>query len=107
MIKLPLPPSVNAMYRNVPKVGRVKTEAYKRWQKEAMASLTFQAWDMAEPPYKVTIRLNVDHKSDIDNRVKPILDLLVKHGILTGDQWVNELHVYRDRTVEQCEVEIE
>lgn len=104
MIELPLPPSLNTMFRNVPGVGRVKTGDYKTWQKRASTALTFAAWDVPAKPYIITIRLNIDHRSDVDNRVKPVLDLLVRHGVIEGDQWVNELHVYRDRTVEACTV---
>lgn len=103
-ISLPVPPSVNAMYRNVPKVGRVKTQSYKAWEKLAAQHLTLAACDVPEAPYDITIRVNVNHQSDIDNRVKPILDFLVKHKVITGDQWVNVLRVYRDRTVEGCTV---
>jgi Holliday junction resolvase RusA-like endonuclease len=104
MICLPLPPSLNNAFINSPR-GRYSSPAYKAWQFLAAERLTLQSWDMPSPPYGVTIRVNINHKSDIDNRVKPVLDLLVKHGVLTGDQWVNAIHVYRDRTVDGCTVE--
>lgn len=104
MIVLPIPPSLNGMYRNVPKIGRVKTREYKAWEKEAAKALTFAAWDCPVAPYEITIRININHRGDIDNRVKPILDLLVRHKVLTGDQWVNALHVYRDRSIQSCTV---
>lgn len=106
MIALPLPPSLNNAFVNRKDgKGRYRSSDYKAWQDRAAERLTLQSWDMPQPPYGVTIRVNIDHRSDIDNRVKPVLDLLVKHGVLTGDQWVNALHVYRDRTVEGCTVE--
>jgi Holliday junction resolvase RusA-like endonuclease len=104
MIELPLPPSTNNLFINLPGKGRVRSGAYKAWERQASASLTFASWDMPTKPYTVTIRLNMDHRGDIDNRVKAVLDLLVRHGVLEGDQWVNELHVYRDRTVAACQV---
>lgn len=105
MITLPLPPSVNSMFRNVPGVGRVRTSDYKSWERKASAALTFASWEMPGRPYTVTLRFNVNHQSDIDNRVKPVLDLLVRHKVIDGDQWVNALHVYRDRSIEGCTVE--
>lgn len=33
-------PSVNAMYRNVPGVGRVKSSDYKQWAKTALQELS-------------------------------------------------------------------
>lgn len=108
MIALPLPPSVNMMFinaRNATGRGRFPSPTYKAWKKKAAELLTLQSWDMPAPPYGVTIRVNINHQSDLDNRIKPLIDLLVKHGILTGDQWVNALHVYRDRTIDGCTVE--
>lgn len=109
MIRLPLPPSTNMMFinaRNATGRGRFPSPAYKAWKKSAANALTIAAWDMPSKPYAVTIRVNVNHQSDIDNRVKPILDLLVSHKVIVGDQWIDELHVYRDRTVDGCTVEI-
>lgn len=106
MIALPLPPSLNNAFTNRSDgQGRRVSKEYARWRREAAQMLTIQRHEMPEQPYGVTIRVNIDHRSDIDNRVKPVLDLLVKHGVLTGDQWVNALHVYRDRTVDGCTVE--
>jgi len=106
MISLPLPPSLNNAFVNRQDgKGRYRSSAYKAWQRAAGDCLSVSAWDIPSPPYGVTIRLNIDHRSDIDNRVKPVLDLLVKHGVLTGDQWVNSLHVYRDRSIDGCTVE--
>jgi Holliday junction resolvase RusA-like endonuclease len=106
MIALPLPPSTNNMFINAKNgKGRFLSPAYKAWRKSAAEALDICAWDMPAPPYGVTIRVNVNHQSDIDNRTKAVLDLLVEHKVLTGDQWVNALHVYRDRTIEGCTVE--
>ena len=99
-----MPPSANNMFFNVKGRGRVISKDYAAWRVRAAEALTLAAWDMPAKPYTVIIRLNIDHKSDIDNRVKPVLDLLVKHKVISGDQWVNALHVYRDRTVAACQV---
>ena len=108
MICLPIPPSVNELYRKAAfkgGKGRTVTPKYAAWREEAGLRLNLAAWDTPAPPYGIKIRMNINHNSDIDNRIKPLLDLLVKHGVLTGDQWVNALHVYRDRTIDGCIVE--
>lgn len=106
MIRLPTPPSTNNMFINAKNgKGRFLSPAYKAWRKAACEALDICAWDMPAAPYGVTIRVNVNHQSDIDNRVKACLDLLVEHKVLTGDQWINALHVYRDRTIDGCTVE--
>ena len=33
---IPMPPSVNGLFRNVPKVGRVRTRTYLRWIDESV-----------------------------------------------------------------------
>lgn len=106
MIRLPVPPSTNNLFINARNgKGRVISPAYRSWRKTAAKALTLSSWDMPERPYDITIRVNVDHRSDIDNRTKAVLDLLVEHKVIDGDQWVNALHVYRDRSIVACTVE--
>lgn len=106
MIVLPLPPSTNNLFINAKHgKGRFLSPDYKAWRKSAAEALTLCAWDMPARPYSVTIRVNINHQSDIDNRVKAVLDLLVERKVIEGDHWINALHVYRDRTVDGCTVE--
>lgn len=110
MIALPMPPSVNALFvqsRMGSRRGRAPSPQYVKWEREAGQALERQPWPECAPPYAVTIAVNIDRRGDIDNRVKPILDLLVKHGVIAGDQWVDALFVRRDRTVAGCTVHIE
>lgn len=106
MIRLPVPPSTNNLFINARNGrGRILSPDYRAWRKTAAKALTLSSWDMPSRPYGITIRVNVNHQSDIDNRTKAVLDLLVEHKIIDGDQWVNALHVYRDRTIVGCTVE--
>lgn len=106
MIVLPLPPSTNNLFINARNGrGRILSPDYKAWRKLAAKALTLQSWDMPGRPYGVTIRVNINHCRDLDNSTKAVLDLLVEHKVIDGDQWVNALHVYRDRTIEGCTVE--
>jgi Holliday junction resolvase RusA-like endonuclease len=41
-VKLPLPPSANKLFFNVPGKGRVKTRAYKNWRRNAVLSIFAQ-----------------------------------------------------------------
>lgn len=110
MIVLSLPPSVNALFvqtRMGSKRGRAPSPQYVAWKKQAGAELQSQPWPDCAPPYAITIAVNIDRRGDIDNRVKPVLDLLVKHGVITGDQWVDALFVRRDRSVTGVAVYIE
>lgn len=106
MIILPVPPSTNNLFINARNGrGRILSPDYKAWRKLAAKALTLQSWEMPGRPYGVTIRVNINHRRDLDNSTKAILDLLVEHKVIDGDQWVNALHVYRDRTVYGCTVE--
>lgn len=83
-----LPISVNAAYRNVPKIGRVKTTKYKNWQKDVGAQLSIQGLEKVCGEVEVSIfcRRPDKRKRDIDNLVKAVLDLLVAHNLIEDDR---------------------
>ena len=80
------PPSLNNAFVNGKK-GRFKSSAYKGWQGFAQTELRRQAgWHV---PGKVTIRIlysRADTKADLDNLIKPVLDLLVAAGRISDDR---------------------
>ena len=96
---LPLPPSANNLFANVPGQGRVKTREYRTWQTAAGWRLFAQvSADMrVTGPYVVDIILPEKMLGDIDNRIKPILDLLVGMERTPDDKHLRELHVYKNR----------
>lgn len=83
-----MPPSVNAMYVNVPGRGRAKSKKYADW-------LSAEGWNLAsqrrnfryfKEPVEVSITVpDAKPAFDADNRIKPTLDLLVKHGLIADD----------------------
>ncbi len=91
------PPSVNMAFRNVVKVGRVKTGEYKRWCAYAGAAIRghVPASERVAGKFSVSINLPRKMKGDIDNRVKGILDALVASGRVDDDRHMEELHVCR------------
>jgi len=100
IVFLPFPPSVNQLYRNVPKIGRVKTAKYNVWLGDARRHIAFsgglallpgrfQLTIAAAPPDK--------RKRDIDNICKPVLDLLVDVGAVEDDSLCEILTAYWDR----------
>ena len=90
---MPFPPSVNQIYRNVPKVGRVKTGEYKAWCTKAdkYALLT------PRPQYTKPVRAEyVFHKPDnrrrdLSNLEKAVGDTLVRWKVLTDDCLIHHL----------------
>lgn len=91
-ITIPCPPSVNALYRNVARVGRVKTSAYKDWAGNAGWILKSQ--NPTPVVGRVLVVINIQRpsgSSDLDNRAKAILDLLVTHKVIKDDKYVTAL----------------
>lgn len=88
VVHVPVPPSVNKLFRNVPGKGRAKTREYRDWQAVARRELRRQ-----KPTFfdgKVVILITVerhDKSSDIDNRVKALLDAL-KGIVIVDDKHV-------------------
>lgn len=112
-VVLPWPPSVNMLYANSPRKGRprVRSENYRRWQKEAGWTLISQHPRKYDVPVRVSIELVPPNGRgfDLDNRAKAVLDLLVTHGILRDDnvRWVRSVSVTYAELGAPCTVVLE
>jgi Holliday junction resolvase RusA-like endonuclease len=83
-LELPLPPSVNSAWANVVGVGRVRSTGYRRWHKRAMDELMLQKPGRVSGAYCIVIKLGrIKRRCDVDNRAKPLLDLLA--NVVTDD----------------------
>jgi Holliday junction resolvase RusA-like endonuclease len=101
---LPLPPSLNNAYRNLPGVGRVASDDLRHYKAAAVPLATFLAREAEfQVPPKARLRIaltfafatRTSHtQSDIDNRVKPMLDAL-SAALHFNDNRVDELIVRR------------
>lgn len=78
---------------NVKRGGRIKTPEYRAWITEAGHTLNLQKPTPVKGRTKVLITaVRPDkRKRDIANLEKPILDLLVAHGIIEDDSLVESL----------------
>ena len=104
------PPSANTLFANVPGRGRVKSKRYKTW-------LNCAGWELKEgigkkrirEPVHVVIKVarTITKKGkpsrkdgDIDNKIKPILDLLVANSVIEDDsaEHVYGIDIQWDRT---------
>lgn len=89
---LPLPPSTNNLFRNVNGKGRVKTDDYKAWQEAAGWALKAQRPTPIAGPVSISISIyRASKASDLDNRIKAVLDLIVEHSVIDDDRNVQEI----------------
>jgi len=100
-IELPYPPSVN----NYKRVGRtVMTKTGKSYQQRVNTNKNLKAIKRIPMPIEDEISLEVylhppdKRKRDIDNPCKPLIDSLVKGGLLKDDVQISRL------TIERCAI---
>lgn len=84
---LPMPPSVNGAYRNVPGLGRVKTKEYKSWATEAAILMKLQARGSIEGAYAIHVEIDRPDKRrrDLSNLLKVLEDTIVANGLVEDD----------------------
>jgi Holliday junction resolvase RusA-like endonuclease len=82
---VPMPPSVNQLFANVPKRGRVATKRYTAWRTEAGLRLNVQRPPRIEGPVELQYSIGSDTRADLGNTEKALTDLLVSANIIEGD----------------------
>jgi len=101
-LKLPLPPSVNS-YWGFAGSRRFLTLAAREFKKEVAHIVSQQKVSFGDKrlSFITTLHFKDRRKSDIDNRIKSLLDALVQAGLFNDDSQVDELHVYRGEIIRQ------
>jgi crossover junction endodeoxyribonuclease RusA len=96
---LPIPPSTNNLFRNLPQGGRAKTAAYKSWLIAAGWEIKMQRPPPLHPTLRTCLRVLIEaplgQNRDLDNAIKPILDILVKMGVIADDSLIDDLRIVR------------
>lgn len=101
------PPSTNGLFKNI-KGGRAKDERYITW-------LNAVGWDVKAARvkpihHKVAVTILVERpnrRSDIDNRLKAPLDLLVRQGVLLDDSQIERVTGQWSDAIKGCRIFIE
>lgn len=89
-LRLPLPPSANNMFANIPHRGRVPSERYKTWRRVADTEIMVQNRNPRRT-FASYVHVHIllgapdDRARDGDNLVKPVLDTLKRNGIIADD----------------------
>lgn len=92
-VVLTTPPSVNAMYATV-NGRRVKTRVARQWAAASAAKARLCMEPFHSGHYAVAIFAAVNHRSDLDNLAKPIMDTLVLAGA-PDDRWCDRIYMER------------
>lgn len=84
-LSLPMPPSVNHLFANVARKGRVATAKYTAWRIEAGLRLNLQRPPRIDGPVALEYCFGTDTRADLGNLEKATTDLLVSSNIIDGD----------------------
>lgn len=101
-ISLPKPPSINHIYGFTSRGGFARsyiTKIGKTWFEEAGYQLKAQL-PKAEPlteNLSISVELHTARRQDVDNILKPILDLLQKQAVIENDSQIYKLTVEKFR----------
>ena len=111
LIRLPVPPSTNAMYFNRKYGkgrGRIKTPAYRKWLVEADGWYLEQKRRLIHPPrVPLSIKIMLPKiRGDASNRIKAAEDYLVSRGITGDDRHNHEVSVKIVPELDCCVISI-
>jgi len=91
---MPTPPSANALFRNLPKGGRVKTPRYKDFIMQGMSAIHAQRVKPMRGYVVMVVGVErMSGRADIDNRLKALLDTIVMAKIIEDDRFVTAIAV--------------
>lgn len=111
-LRLPVPPSTNALYANRKGgrgKGRYKTQRYKQWFIDAdwCYRRQWRDWKFHRISGPFTAEIKIPKtRGDADNRVKPILDFLVRRAITDDDKHCRKVSVEVDPSLDCCHVTV-
>jgi len=77
-------------------VKRVKSPAYTQYETNIVARLWLQAEKVKPFPHKTPLEvicnwyLTNDINTDWDNPIKPLMDVLVKYGVIDDDRYIRK-----------------
>lgn len=111
---LPIPPSVNALWR-VSGRRMHRSKKYTGWIDECLLMLELEQRPQIAGPFICEITVGrprrkdgsiSTRKADIDNRVKPVLDLLQHAGIVVDDANAWQVMVMWSNDIDYCQVRV-
>lgn len=98
-LTLPIPPSANRLHVRVGRGKRARSPVYQTWLNNAGWRLSgglAGTKSKVKGPYTLDIAVPKKLRGDVDNRAKPVADLLVSHGVTPDDRHMQSVSVRRD-----------
>ncbi len=96
---IPLPPSANTIWRNRKGSGKPHLSSdYQAWKQEAGWMIKAAQLERIEGRFAMRVFVPADMTGDIDNRLKPILDL-AKEYVTDDDKFCDDLRISRSTEV--------
>ncbi|MGY2052387.1 RusA family crossover junction endodeoxyribonuclease [Methylobacterium sp. JK268] len=93
VVRLPVPPSVNALHAHGGRGGPRRSDAYRRWIAAAGWRLQAQRPGRVEGPYAIHLALPEASRCDLGNLEKAVSDLLQAHGVVTNDRKARDIRL--------------
>lgn len=100
ILRIDYPPSTNKIWRQAKAGKAYLSDAAKQYYRDCSVSIRHQLGNLGiSKPYCRPVAMLIDvyppdqRRRDLDNLAKPILDALVKGGVLTDDSYVHELRM--------------
>lgn len=111
ILDLPMPPSVNRIWRYSRQNGKAHlSERYKTWKRVADTYYLAHKrdWQPVHGHFRISLVLDIKHRgrTDIDSRMKALLDWLQRVELIENDSLCDGINVRWGRVSEGCRVEI-
>ena len=94
VLRLPVPPSVNALHAHGGRGGPRRSPAYAEWIRSAGWRLVQQRPGRVEGAYAIVLAMpRAATKADLGNLEKAVSDLLQSHGVITNDRRAEDIRL--------------
>jgi Holliday junction resolvase RusA-like endonuclease len=105
-LDLPFPPSVNRLWRSTKDGKHYRSPRYQTWFQAAGLEINRQRPGRVSGQFSVLLQLGrPDRRSrDLDNLMKPVLDLLQHHGVIDNDSLAQHVSVHWSDTIKGAHV---
>ncbi len=112
MITLPMPPSVNHIWRFNRTTGRPYiSPRYATWKRDAGNRYLAhkREWPHVKGPFDMVLTLPIERKTklDADNRIKGLLDAFQAWGMIENDKLLSNLRVRFGKTPDRRTIKVE